>query len=70
MQYRPIRATAEELGVEYNHLRFALYGQVRPNDRVRRRLPRLLGHPLEDLFSAESLAKPHDASKNPWRVQS
>ncbi len=50
---------AREINIHYPHLLRALMGVVRPCEEVRERLPRLLGVPLESLFTEEILAEPY-----------
>jgi transcriptional regulator with XRE-family HTH domain len=50
---------AREIGVPPSHLRNVLDGVVRPSLRVRTRLPKELGKPLADLFTADVLAAPY-----------
>ncbi len=63
--YAVIRATgrslskiADEAGVPYLHLRQACRGLARPSQRVRERLPVVLGLPIEELFEPASLVPP------------
>lgn len=48
--------TADEVGVRCSHLMAALAGHTPPRDRVRERLPEVLGVPLEKLFTRDVLA--------------
>jgi hypothetical protein len=54
-----VAAAARKIDVSYSHLSWAMIGRVRPNDRVRRRLPLLLNCSLLDVFTEEALARPH-----------
>lgn len=47
---------AERINVPHLHLRGALNGHVPPSQVVRDRLPALLGRPLTELFTPDSLA--------------
>ncbi|WP_334559357.1 helix-turn-helix domain-containing protein [Micromonospora sp. CPCC 205561] len=62
-----LRDLAEQLGVGERHFLNVLAGYTRPRPEVIKDLPSLVGIPLTKLFTEEVLAKPHDASKNPWR---
>ena len=46
---------ALELGVTHKHLYAACRGVTTPSDVLRKRLPEVLGVPLADLYTAESL---------------
>jgi hypothetical protein len=53
-----ISMVAEMVGVREAHFVPALYGRIRPNMTVRERLPKVLGVPIEQLFTAEALSAP------------
>jgi transcriptional regulator with XRE-family HTH domain len=50
-----ILQAAQEIGVTYPQLHYAMNGTTRPRPDVRERLPELLGVPLEELFTPEAL---------------
>jgi len=52
--------------VTRNHLVNCFCGQARPMPEVREMLPRLVGRPIEDLFTDEVLSKPYNPAANPW----
>lgn len=54
---RTIIDVAELIGVKYSHLAKSLGGQVTPSKRVRDLLPIVLGVPLEELYTADVLAR-------------
>lgn len=54
-----ITEAAEQINVRRSHLNSALLGYCAPSEDVRERLPRLIGRPLEELFTPESLAEPY-----------
>jgi transcriptional regulator with XRE-family HTH domain len=54
-----LAAASRKIGVSRAHLAWAMLGRVRPNDRVRRRLPLLLNCSLLDLFTEEAVEQPH-----------
>ena len=58
-----ITAAAEELKENRSHLNAALLGRVPPCDALRESLPRMLGIPLEKLFTHELLALPYGRSR-------
>lgn len=62
-----IPTAADTIGVLRTHLRYAAIGRTRPSPKAIAGLTKLLGMRPDDLFTAEVLAKPYDASKNPWR---
>jgi hypothetical protein len=51
-------AAAEKIGVHPIHFACAVTGRVRPCRAIRKRLPLLLGVPLEDLFNPDRIDKP------------
>ena len=53
-----ITGTARVIGVQPSHLSQALRGRIKPNVRVRRQLPVLLGVPLDELFDEAMLKLP------------
>lgn len=53
-----IALVAGIMGVPESHLLPALYGRIRPNITVREKLPKIVGRPLEELFTAEALSAP------------
>ncbi|MBQ1018589.1 hypothetical protein KBX71_12050 [Micromonospora sp. D93] len=55
-----IALAARTIDVVEEHLRNVLRGITRPMPEVRDRLPKLLGLPLDELFTADVLAKPYD----------
>ena len=57
-QGRTITGTARAIGVNPAHLHQTLSGRIRPNVRVRERLPALLGVPLSELFDEALLKLP------------
>lgn len=54
---------AEAIEVPYIHLAATLMGKNRPRPEVIERLPKLLGVPVEELFTAEMLAEPYDRKR-------
>jgi len=60
-----IARAATEIGVPVSHLGNCVYGKIVPSPGVRERLPRLLGVPLEELFTAEALAEEYDINRGP-----
>lgn len=50
---------AQKLGVSTTHLFNCLHGNCPPSPEVRDKLPALVGRPLTELFTAESLARPY-----------
>ena len=59
-QGRTISGVARVLNIAQAHLHQALSGRVRPNHEVRRRLPDLLGVPLDELFNEDALQPPRE----------
>lgn len=53
-----VAAAADKIGVDRQHLMHALHGLIVPNPVVRRRLPELLGRPIEDLFTQAVINTP------------
>ncbi|WP_291525946.1 hypothetical protein [Branchiibius sp. NY16-3462-2] len=51
-------SASAEINVPYLHLRAVLLGKTRPRPEVLERLPKLLGVPVEELFTEEMLAQP------------
>ncbi|MBM0258956.1 hypothetical protein [Micromonospora sp. 4G55] len=62
-----IPLAARQIDVPENHLRTAVGGYNRPMPEVRERLPKLLGLPLEELFTPEVLARPYCPGRNVWK---
>ncbi|GIJ75994.1 hypothetical protein SAMN05443287_106199 [Micromonospora phaseoli] len=62
-----LKDLAEQIGVPEMHFRRALAGHIRPRPEIISDLPAVVGLPLTKLFTEVVLAKPYDASKNPWR---
>lgn len=60
-----ISEAALAIGVTFAKLQAPVTGRSRPSDEVRAKLPALLGVPLEDLFSAESLEPFNTMRKRP-----
>lgn len=52
-----IRKVAEAINETDTHLYKALSGVIVPSPNVRKRLPELLGRPLEELFTPEALER-------------
>lgn len=52
-----IKRFAAEHGLSYGHLHRVVIGQTAASRELQRVLPDLLGVPLEDLFTSESLRK-------------
>jgi transcriptional regulator with XRE-family HTH domain len=53
-----MRDAAREMNVDYQHFARSLFGRVLPDSRVRTELPKLLGLPLEELFTEEVCSTP------------
>lgn len=51
-----VRFVANKVGVPELHLVNVVHGRSAPSPRVREALPDLVGRPLEELFTPESLA--------------
>ncbi len=66
-QRRSIGVVAQAIDVPYLHLRNALYGHVTPSPAVRDRLPKLLGVRLNQLFTADKLAREYQPKHGPKR---
>ncbi len=63
-----MRSMAEDMGVSERHLHDTVTGKVRPQPAVREMLPKILGLPLDELFTARILEREYDPTRNPWRV--
>ena len=61
------QAAAQMDGVDTSQLQRAVAGRTRPTKEIRDQLPKLLGVPLEELFTPDILAKPFNPKMNPWR---
>ena len=57
-QARTVSGVAQCIGVDRQHLRQALWGRIRPSEKVRNELPAFLGVPLNELFTECALAPP------------
>ncbi|GEM_PF-1535216 len=53
------RLAAEAIHVDVAHFRNAIKGVAHPSNAIRERLPVLLGVPLGELFTQESLSRPY-----------
>lgn len=54
-----VRRFARLLGLEENHLRSSLLGQIRPSHEVRDALTRFFDVPITDLFTPDAIEKPY-----------
>lgn len=63
-----VSAAAEKLGENRGHFYRALLGYVAPCRRLRRTLPELLDTPLEELFTAESLAHQYGTGRGDYTL--
>lgn len=50
-----VARAALAVGVTHAHLNGTIHGHIRPNHEVRERLPKVLGIPLDELFTTEIL---------------
>lgn len=64
-----VSALARKMNVPVRHLYNSFYGWAHPSDEIREQLPVILGRPLEDLFTPESLAKPYTGPRGNRFVQ-
>jgi hypothetical protein len=58
---------ARTIGVPTSHLKNVLYGRTRPMPEVKTGLSKLLGLPVDKLFTADILSRPYRPENNPWK---
>lgn len=61
---------ARTIGVPVGHLRHVMRGNTRPSEATKTGLSKLLGVPVEKLFTEAVLSKAYDPTRNPWKASS
>jgi hypothetical protein len=64
----PVARAARELGVSHTHLVNCLLGRCSPSPEVRDKLPAMLGLPLSELFTEESIAREYAGPRGSYRL--